>query len=197
MVAATDQEPLQPAVVQKKKPGRDPTKMMLSKLQIFSELQLLISSPFAVILPLVGFIGQCILVRYRDNYQICLVEQYEGIDLINQSEDKLMIYLRVLIAFTFLFSFSYFFCIQPINRTIMAINTVVMEVIIIGSVVAAIVSFSFVGVSKCSYTSFGKMVNALAAVIISSAFITNVLKIYTFLIFTASGSLPGIFNCLF
>ena len=80
---------------------------------------------------------------------------------------------------------------------IMAINTFMQEVIIVGAVIAAVISFTFVGVSKCGDTAFAGMVNALAAVIMVSAFIINVLKIYSFFVFTASGSLPGIFNCLF
>ena len=62
-----------------------------------------------------------------------------------------------------------------------------MEVITAGSVVAAIISFSFVGASNCGDTAFASMVNALAAVIFVSGLITNVLKIYSFIVFTSKG----------
>jgi hypothetical protein len=71
------------------------------------------------------------------------------------------------------------------------------ELIIFGSVVAAVISFSFVGISKCSDTAFGKMVTALAAAIVVSSLIIEVLKIWSFMSFTSSGKLPGIFSFLF
>ena len=71
------------------------------------------------------------------------------------------------------------------------------ELIIIGAVVASVISFGIVGGSECSDTAFGQMVTALAAAIIASSLIIEIIKIWSYLTFTSSGVLPGLFNCLF
>ena len=102
-----------------------------------------------------------------------------------------------MIAFTFIFSFSYFWCIQPVNNLVLSVNTFMQELILIGGIVASVVSFIANGQSQCSSTAFGKMVTALAAVFAVSAIIIQVLKVWSYLSFTGSGRLPGIFNFLF
>ena len=79
----------------------------------------------------------------------------------------------------------------------MSINTFMQELILLGSVVASIISFAVIGSSKCSGTTFGAMVTALAAVLMVSAIIIEVLKLCSYMTFTSSGRLPGIFSFLF
>ena len=176
-----DEQPL--AVSSKKKPF----KKVYTKIQILSELQLLVSSPSALILPILGFIGECILVRYQKEYRECLVKNYAVTDFENQNDDTIQIYLRVLIAFTFLYSFSFFFCIQPISKMVMSINTFMMELIIIGSVIASVIAFASVGKSKCADSAQAKMVTVLGAVLIFSGLITNLIKIFSFHTYNGTG----------
>ena len=61
-----------------------------------------------MILPFVGFIAQCILVRYKAQYDECLISTYDlkSSELVEQREDQVQIYLRVCIAMTFFYSIS-------------------------------------------------------------------------------------------
>ena len=41
-----------------------------------ADIQLLIGCPMAVILPIIGFVSACVLVRYKKEYKECLVQEF-------------------------------------------------------------------------------------------------------------------------
>ena len=48
----------------------------MERFTVMSDIHLLIGGPFAVVLPLIGFISAIILVRYREDYDKCLMEKH-------------------------------------------------------------------------------------------------------------------------
>lgn len=45
-------------------------------LQKFADVHLIVGFLSSVILPIVGFVGSCILVRYKGDYTHCLIENH-------------------------------------------------------------------------------------------------------------------------
>jgi len=45
-------------------------------IQVFADIHLLVGSIISVILPFFGFISCCMLVRYKNDYSKCVVENY-------------------------------------------------------------------------------------------------------------------------
>ena len=45
-------------------------------LQVFADINLIVGFWASVVLPIVGFIGSAILVRYKGNYADCLIEKH-------------------------------------------------------------------------------------------------------------------------
>lgn len=93
--------------------------------QVSADIHLLVGYLFSIFLPLAGFIGCCVLVRYKDDYAKCLEEH----DLISKehkhfhSSDRLITWLRRLHSLTFAFSISYFFFIQR-STTLLTLNSI-------------------------------------------------------------------------
>ena len=48
------------------------SKTHVTKIQALADIQLIIGCPMAVILPLIGFVAACILVRYKKEYRECV-----------------------------------------------------------------------------------------------------------------------------
>lgn len=58
-------------------------------MQLFADINLIVGFLFSIILPITGFIGTCILVRYKGDYTDCLIEKYFLKTIDAESKDKM------------------------------------------------------------------------------------------------------------
>ena len=104
----------------------------------------------AVILPLIGFVAACILVRYKAEYKECVVAAYPDLIIIstaNNNPDGMQTCLRIIEGLVFAYSISYFFCIQQLNKRLTTINVFFHEFLHFAFLVTAFVSLGMKGSS--------------------------------------------------
>ena len=83
-----------------------PKEARMKSILAFADIHVLVSCIPAILLPIFGFNCACILMRYKDQYNVCIGS------LLDDQTDSLRYWIRLLESLTFAFSISYFFLIS-------------------------------------------------------------------------------------
>ena len=158
-----------------------------------SDIHLLIGGLFNILLPMLGFAGAIVMVRYPNNYRDCVMKQYNltAAQYEKQDKEQLRFWIRVLQANIYCLSISYFFFIYKANMAWWRIfNLVFYTFVLISFIVCGIMAVADVGTSKCADTAYAKMNVLMGTVEVGCGAAILILHILFSLCYKSSGKLP-------
>ena len=146
---------------------------------------------FAILLPVFGFIGCAILIKYKSDYLDCIKEnKLEGKNGLNKPYDDLILtWLRRLHTLMLAQSVSYFFFI-PRYKVLQIINSVIYQFILIAMVICGYWGISDKEASVCGSTVYGRTVASLGILCILSGAILLIVHFGLFVYYLIFGMLP-------
>ena len=131
----------------------------------------MVACPSAILLPVAGFVCACILMRYQEEYQVCVLKNYPD-------KDWLRAWIRIMESLTFAYSISYFFFLSRPAESIITINCVIFEIINVLFILSGIFALGMKSESKCVDTTFGSTVTGMSFLLLFQGIIGLVVHFY-------------------
>lgn len=147
----------------------------IQKVMACADIHMIVACPFAILLPLAGFVCACILMRYNKDYTDCLTTNNV------EDGDYIRMWIRVFESLTFAYSLSYFFFVAKAEGNYQLANLIFFESLNIAFVVCSVVAMGMRGSSKCKSTAFGKTILGMGITLMICGIF--VLIVHTFLYF--------------